>query len=75
MNYEAYKALVEASGGSRAFNPSKDNYFVYYDHRICLWNTTTVNDKCEAPERLYMDFEVALKVQTELNCRILKEIK
>lgn len=75
ITYQEYKQLVEACGGSRPFNskPKEDNYFVYFDHRIELYNVATVNDRCEAPERLYMDSDVAYKVRNELNARRLNE--
>lgn len=67
---------MEACGGSRPFNskPKEDNYFVYFDHRIGLYNVATVNDQCEAPERLYMDLDVAYKVRNELNSQLLKGV-
>lgn len=73
--YNEYAKLVHEMGGSRPFNsrPREDNYFVYFDHRIELYNVATVNDRCEAPERLYMDMVVAYSVRNELNRRLLDE--
>ena len=69
INYENYRELVNNCGGSRPFNPAprEDNYFVYFDHRIELYNVATVNDRCQAPERLYMDSDVAYNVRDKLN--------
>ena len=71
--YDEYKALVDSLGGSRPFDsrPKEDNYFVYFDHRIELYNVATVNDRCQAPERLYMDSDIAYAVRNELNRRLL----
>lgn len=75
IDYNSYFRLVERLGGSRPFDskPREDNYFVYFDHSIELYNVATVNDRCEAPERLYMDVDVAYAVRNELNRRLLRE--
>jgi hypothetical protein len=69
IDKETYEKIVKECGGSRPFNPSpkEDNYFVYFDHSITLYNVATLNDRCQAPERLYMDFDVAIKVRNTLN--------
>lgn len=74
INYKDYFRLVERLGGSRPFNskPREDNYYVYFDHSIELYNFATVNDRCEAPERLYMDVDVAVAVRNELNRGLLR---
>lgn len=70
--YTEYKELVNSMGGSRPFNSNviANNYFVYFNHRVGLYMFTTVNDGCQAPERIYMDNSVALKVRNELNRRL-----
>lgn len=70
---ERYAEIVKFSGGSRPFDPKlgANNFFVYFDHRIELYNYATVNDRCQAPERLYMDLEVAIAVQQYLNHMIM----
>jgi hypothetical protein len=75
IDYEQFKQIVNHCGGSRPFNSAKnaDNFFVYLDHNIGLYNFATVNDRCQAPERLYMDAQVALDVRNLLNDLILKQ--
>jgi hypothetical protein len=74
IEYEEYKKLVNLCGGSRPFNssPKEDNYFVYFDHRIELYNVATVNDRCQAPERLYMDLDIAYMVRNQLNAELIR---
>jgi hypothetical protein len=71
ISYEEYVKVVNKFGGSRPFDIKGNNYFVVFEHSIQLYNFYTVNDKCQAPERLYLSLEVAQKVITYLNSELM----
>ena len=75
VDYSVFKEVVDSCGGSRPFDSRSgmDNFFVYFDHRVELYNVATVNDRCQAPERLYMNHDVAYKVRNTLNNQLLSD--
>jgi hypothetical protein len=72
ISYEDYKSIINQCGGPKQFDPNDNNYFIVYEHNIELYNYYTVNDRCQAPERIYMTKEVAHKVMSVLNLHLLK---
>ena len=70
---QEYRDVIDSNGGHKEYSPKEDNYFIVYDHRISLYCMYCINDRCQAPERIYMTKEVATRVTNHLNAEIIKE--